>query len=90
MRRCFLVCGEETPFVRELARGDDGRGEGDWLLELEACNVGDTGRNDAGVGSGNVGAATAVSILRISSRGSCTAASKTRLTTSCNEAGTSA
>ena len=79
-----------TPFVRELTRGDDGRGEDGWLLEPEACDVGDTGRSDAGVGSGNVGAATAVSILRINSRGSCTAASKTRLTACCNEVGTSA
>jgi hypothetical protein len=42
---------ERDSFVRELARRDDGRGEDGWLLELEACNVGDTGRNDAGVGS---------------------------------------
>jgi hypothetical protein len=90
MRRCFLVCGEETPFVREFARGDDGRGEDGWLLEPEACNVGDAGRNDAGVGSGNVGEETAVSILRMNSHGSCTAAFKTRLTACCNDAGTSA
>jgi hypothetical protein len=71
-------------------RGDDGRGEVGRLSDPEACKEGDTGRNDAGVGSDNVDAATGVSTLRINSRGSCTAASKTRLTACCNEAGTSA
>ena len=90
MRRCFLGCVEETPFVRELVRGEDARGEDGRLSDLGGCNGGDGGRNDAGAGSGDVGAATAVSTFRTNSRGSCTAASRTRLTTCCNEDGTSA
>src|SRR6266851_2999339 len=90
MRRYFLGCEPETPFVRELARGEVGRGEDGRLSDPGACNEGEAGPNDTFVGSGNVGAATAVSTLRTNSRGSCTAASRTRLTACCNEAGTSA
>lgn len=98
MRRYFLVGGgEETPFVREATRGEDGRGEDgrdeDGLGEdgrLSEPGTNDCGRSDKGTGSGDTGAATAVSIPRINSYGSCTAASSIRLTVCCKEAGTSA
>jgi hypothetical protein len=61
----FFACGVETPFVRELVRGDDGRGEGGRLSDPEACKEGDTGRNDAEVGSDNFGAAAGVWSLRL-------------------------
>jgi hypothetical protein len=89
MRRCFLGGGGDVPFARGLVRGEDGRGD-DGRLPEPGAGSGDEGRSDEVVGSGDVGAATAVSILRIYSRGSCTAASKIWLIACCNEAGTSA
>jgi hypothetical protein len=101
MRRHFLDGGgEETPFVRgttrgedgrgEVGRGEDGRGEDGRLSEPGGSNGDDCNRSDEGTGSGDAGAATAVSTTRINSYGSCTAASRIRLTVCCKEAGTSA
>lgn len=80
MRRYFLDGGgEETPFARttrgedgrgEDARGEDGRGEDGRLFELSGSNGDDCGRSDEGTGSGDTGAATAVSTPRINSYGS--------------------
>lgn len=81
----------------DIGRGDDGRGEDgrdedgrgeDGRLSEPGTN--DGGRSDKGTGSGDAGAAIAVSIPRINSYGSCTAASSIRLTARCKEAGTSA
>ena len=86
MRRCFLSGEDDVPFARELARGEEGPGE---VCRLSGDGD-DGGSSDEGTESGDVGAATAVSIFRIYSRGSCTAASRIRLTACCNETGTSA
>lgn len=100
MRRYFLDGGgEETPFARVTTRGEDGRdedirgevgrGEDGRLSEPGGSNGDDCGRSDEGTGSGDAGAATAVSTPRINSYGSCTAASRIRLTVCCKEDGTS-
>lgn len=99
MRRYFLVGGgEETPFVRtrgedgrgEVGRGEDGRGEEGLLSEPGASKGDDGSRSEEGTVSGDVGAAIAVSITSMKSYGSCTAASRIRLTVRCREAGMSA
>lgn len=101
IRSDFLVGGgEETPFAREatrgevgrgeVGRGEDGRGEDGRLSEPVASNEDDGCRSDEGTGSADAGAATAVSTPRINWYGSCTAASRMRLTVCCKEAGTSA
>ena len=76
MRRYFLDGGgDETPFARgtrgedgrEDIRGEDGRGEVGRLSELYGSDGDGCGRSDEGTGSGDAGAATAVSTPRINS-----------------------